>query len=242
MILAILTIVAFATSIISAIIGMGGGILLLSAMTFFMPIQVIIPVHGLIQLISNSTRLLYLKSFIQWRFFFFFILGMPVGAGLAAWLLKGVISESFPYLIITLLIFYAVFKPKRLPHFEIKSWGWTLVGLGAGAAGILAGAVGPLIAPFFIRNDLTKEEIVATKASMQMATHFSKIPVFLSLGFDFGEHSYSILFMAIAAILGTQVGIKILGKVNESVFKKLYKSVLFLSGLRLAYKFISFYL
>ncbi len=143
MILALLTIAAFATSIISAIIGMGGGILLLSLMTFFMPIQVIIPVHGLIQLISNSTRLLYLKAHVKIKYFIFFAIGMPFGAGLSAWLLKGVVSESFPYFVITLLIFYAVFKPKKMPHFEIRSWGWALVGFAAGMAGILAGAVGP---------------------------------------------------------------------------------------------------
>lgn len=221
---------------------MGGGILLLSAMTFFMPIQVIIPIHGLIQLISNSTRLLYLKEHIKWRFFFFFIIGLPFGAGLAAWLLKGVVSESLPYLVITILIFYAVFKPKKMPHWEITGWGWTIVGFFTGITGILAGAVGPLIAPFFIRNDLKKEEIVATKASLQMITHFSKIPVFLSLGFKFEDYSYAIGLMAVAAILGTKYGVRILSGVQESTFKMLYKGVLLISGLRLGYKFLAYYL
>ncbi len=89
---------------------------------------------------------------------------------------------------------------------------------------------------------MKKEEIVATKASMQMITHFSKIPVFLTLGFDFKTHRASIVLMALAAIIGTKVGIHVLGKTNESVFKKLYKAVLFISGLRLTYKFLSFYL
>jgi len=242
MTLAILTIVTFFTSIISAIIGMGGGVLLLSAMTFFMPLHVIIPVHGFVQLISNSTRLLFLKLHIKWRFFLFFILGMPFGAALSAFLLKDVVDESFPYLAISLLIFYAVFKPKKMPHMEIKSWGWTIVGFVTGIAAIIVGAVGPLIAPFFIRNDLEKEEIVATKATMQMVSHLSKIPVFLYLDFKFEDYASETLLMALAAIIGTHYGIKILRKVDNKIFKKLYKTVLFISGVRLLYRFVEFYI
>ncbi|MEX1099378.1 MAG: sulfite exporter TauE/SafE family protein, partial [Bacteriovoracaceae bacterium] len=115
------------------------------------------------------------------------------------------------------------------------------VGFLAGITGILAGAVGPLIAPFFIRQDMKKEEVVATKATMQMVTHFSKIPVFLYLDFKFEDHSLMILGMALAAVIGTHYGVKILGKVKEALFRKLYKGVLFISGLRLIYKFIEFY-
>ncbi|MCO4755381.1 MAG: sulfite exporter TauE/SafE family protein [Bacteriovoracaceae bacterium] len=242
MTLIILTIVTFLTSIISAIIGMGGGVLLLSVMTFFLPLHVIIPVHGFVQLISNSTRLLFLKLHIRWRFFTFFAIGMPFGAALSAFLLKDVVSESFPYLAISLLIFYAVFKPKKMPHFEIHSWGWTIVGFFTGIAAILVGAVGPLIAPFFIRKDLEKEEIVATKATMQMISHLSKIPVFLYLDFRFEDYSSMTLLMAFAAIAGTHYGIGILRKVDDSVFKKLYRGVLFISGVRLLYRFIEFYI
>lgn len=112
------------------------------------------------------------------------------------------------------------------------------MGFLTGITGILAGAVGPMIALFFIRDDLKKEEIVATKASMQMITHFSKIPVFLSLGFDFQDYASETLLMGFAAIIGTKYGVQILGQVNESIFKKLFKSVLFVSALRLMYKYL----
>lgn len=217
---------------------MGGGVLLLSAMTFFLPLQVIIPVHGLVQLISNATRLFALSEHIKWRFFAFFILGLPPGAALAAFLLKGVVSENFLYLAIALLIFFTIFRPKKLPRIEVKSWGWIIVGFASGIAGILAGAVGPLIAPFFIRDDLKKEEVVATKACMQMITHFSKIPVFLYLEFEFDDYSLMILLMGIAAVAGARLGVKILKKVKEGLFRKLYIGVLLVSGTRLLYKFL----
>jgi hypothetical protein len=47
-----------------------------------------------------------------------------------------------------------------------------------GAFLVFFGAVGPLIARFFLRSDISKEELVATKAACQWAGHLVKIPLF----------------------------------------------------------------
>jgi uncharacterized membrane protein YfcA len=43
--------------------------------------------------------------------------------------------------------------------------------------------------------------------------------------------------MIICVSLGTFTGVGILKKVNDKLFKKIFKAVLFLTGLRLFYKF-----
>ena len=45
----LLVLIAIATSVLSGTIGMGGGIVLLSFMTLFMPLGHIVPVHGVVQ-------------------------------------------------------------------------------------------------------------------------------------------------------------------------------------------------
>ena len=53
----ILIIAAFLTSMLSAIIGMGGGITLLGIMALLMPSgYLVVAYHGIIQLVSNVTR------------------------------------------------------------------------------------------------------------------------------------------------------------------------------------------
>ncbi len=53
----ILTLAAFATSILSAVIGMGGGVTLLGIMAILIPEgYMVVALHGVIQLVSNSTR------------------------------------------------------------------------------------------------------------------------------------------------------------------------------------------
>ena len=47
---------AFATSILSAVVGMAGGITLLAVMLLFLEPLAAIPLHGVIQLVSNSSR------------------------------------------------------------------------------------------------------------------------------------------------------------------------------------------
>ena len=71
----ILIISSFITSSISAVIGMGGGIILLGIMALIIPDGfLVIALHGVIQLFSNTTRVVifrkYLKGVLIKEFFF----------------------------------------------------------------------------------------------------------------------------------------------------------------------------
>ena len=62
----ILIIAAFITSVLSAIIGMGGGITLLGIMAIIMPSgYLVVAYHGVIQLVSNITRTVVYLSLIH---------------------------------------------------------------------------------------------------------------------------------------------------------------------------------
>ena len=232
----ILAFATFITSIISAIIGMGGGILLLSVMTFFMPMSMIIPIHGLVQLISNSSRLIILRKNIKLQFTAYFLIGLPFGVALATYILKNYFTDKHALIVVISLIIYSIFKPKKMPHLKLERFGWTGLGFCVGILAIIAGAVGPMIAPFFIRDDLKKEEIVATKASLQMFAHFMKIPAFFYLDFDYQSHLDLIILLGVIAIIGTKVGTLILPKVDNQLFRKLFKFVLGLSGIKIIFE------
>ena len=53
------------------------------------------------------------------------------------------------------------------------------VGAVSGLSSIFIGATGPLIAPFFLKGKLIKEEIIANKAVCQAISHIGKIPIFI---------------------------------------------------------------
>lgn len=232
-----LALAALITSTISALIGMGGGVLLLALMTLVLPYQVIIPIHGIIQFVSNFSRAMFLRNSINRDFLWMFLLGTPIGSVLAYYILSSIKDSSVYYLLLALLILYSVFKPKRLPAIVLTKTGWFFLGVLASLLSPLLGATGPLLAVFYVRDDLSKEEIISTKAAQQMFLHLLKIPLFMSLNFDYFQYSQIILIMIIAVLIGTFGGVKILNRLNEKMFRMIFKSVLFISALRLLYKF-----
>ena len=229
---------SFFTAAISAITGMGGGIILLSVMTLFFPLNIVIPIHGLIQFISNFYRSCLLKNHITWPLAIPFFIGAPIGTYFSYLIVKIMPSPLYPQIIITLLIFYSVFRPKNLPSLTIPNWAFFFLGIIVGLFSLLIGATGPIIAPFFLRNDLKKENLIATKAVIQTMGHFLKIPAFIALNFPFENYLWSIIFMTLFTILGTKWGIKILINIEEKLFIKFFKVALFLTGVRMIFKIV----
>ena len=232
----VLILAAVATSAVSGLVGMAGGILLLGVMTLFLPYTTLIPVHGVVQLCSNGYRAFLLRKNVLKKPLMYFLLGIPLG-GYAGYLLLSSIShpEYFLILIIALLL-YIVFKPKRLPELRISDPAFFLLGVAGGTLSCLVGAIGPFLAPFFIRKDYSKENIVATKASFQIAGHFIKIPTFLALSFDYGKHSLLLTGMVAGVFLGTQLGTRILKKISGEKFLLYVKIAMAFMAARLAYK------
>ena len=109
------------------------------------------------------------------------------------------------------------------------------MGLLAGTAALTVGAVGPLIAPIFARQNFTKERLIATKAVCQLATHALKIPAFILIrnDLDFSRLGGLALVMACLVGPGTLIGKRLLTHVSERHFVVAYRVVLTLEGLKL---------
>jgi len=236
--LGILVIFSFFTSALSAATGMGGGVLLFTVMTLYFPVNVIIPIHGVIQFFNNFLTLSFLRAHLKRSLMLPFFLGSIPGIILAASLVNKIIKTNAPQMIILGLIIYSLFRPKRLPDLELQHKNFFWVGLITGFLGIIAGAIDPVLAPFFVRKDLTKEEIISNKAAMQAIVHFAKIPVFLLLGFDYLPFLGFCFITNVACFFGTRFGIVMLHKMSEDVFLKVFKIALTATGLRMLYKFI----
>jgi uncharacterized membrane protein YfcA len=233
--LLLLSISTVLTSALSGIVGMAGGMALLSVMTFFLPMQALIPLHGAVQAISNSSRLFFLRKHFHKKIAFNYALGLIPGTFASVFLIQYVSNTTPALLILVALIFYSVFRPKGFPAIMIPLWSFSLVGFVAGFLGPMIGATGPLVSPFFLRRDLKKEEIIATQACAQFFGHVLKFPAFIALGFNYGDYLSMLALLVVASLIGTKLGVNALKKMPESFFQILFKSVLTLSGARLLY-------
>ncbi len=228
---------AFATSILSAIVGMAGGITLLAVMLLFFEPLVAIPLHGVIQLASNGSRTVIQRSHVRWDILLRFgALLLPMG-----WIGLQIAQELPPSALraaIGAFVLLATWAPGLLllgTHPERTSPTRRFVGLGAvsGALNVTLGATGPLIAPFFLNLGLSRQALVGTKAACQAVGHLAKIALFGFAGFVFGPYGLLLLGAIACVVVGTWIGSRILDQVSERAFVWLYKAVLTLIALRL---------
>ena len=240
----VLALAAFATSIISGIIGMGGGILLLATMLSFLSHAETIPAHGAVQLVSNGTRLLVFLRHIDARTVLRFAAGaLPgsiVGGLLLVWLRKDHIDTTEPYfkIAIGLYVLITTFRPIVKRPASSKSAvprisTFTLLGGLAGMLGLTIGAIGPLIAPAFLHGGFVKERMIATKAVCQMTIHLLKVPIFLASGLvDYAKLGQLIVILSLMVIPGTLIGKRVLTRVDERTFVTFFKLAMLLAGLK----------
>ena len=240
----ILILAAFATSILSAVIGMGGGITLLGIMAILIPEgYMVVALHGVIQLVGNSTRTAVYRQHVHRSIIRQFSMGVIPGLCCAALIVFGLIqyfditsASQFkidflkPLIGIYILWFLYLRKKTKLRSDSLFFWMGGLSGL----VTVFIGAAGPLIAPFFIDRGLTKENMIATKAACQAVGHLGKMPIFIIFfGVDYLQQWPVLLPLVVAVYLGTRIGKKLLGSLSPDLFKKLFKIALTLIAVRL---------
>ena len=228
-----LVVLSFITSMLTAAVGIGGGLLMLTVMVSFLPPIIVLPVHGVIQLGSNGGRLAVMRQHVDWRIWGFFAIGSILGVILAGQVFINLSLEVLRALL-GLFVLYAVWTPKLRPS-NIALKGYTLVGIGTTFITMFVGATGPLVSSFLSPEKLGRERVVATLAACMTAQHGLKGIAFGVLGFYFQPWIPVIVIMIATGFLGTLLGRRILKKLPERLFSRLFRIVLTLLAGRLLY-------
>ncbi len=228
---------ALLTSILSAILGMAGGITLLAVMLLFLEPLAAVPVHGAIQLVSNGSRTAIQRRHVEWGLLgSYAVLLVPMSAvGLA-------LARSLPpqtaRVLIGVFVLVAVWAPHWLfirtdPDRMTPRRRFFLLGGVIGLLNPTVGATGVLQAPFFLKLGISRQGVVGTQAACQTLGHLVKIALFGLAGFAFLEFAAPLLLLCASVVVGTWIGSRILGRVSEEVFVQLYRGVVTLVALRL---------
>ena len=224
---------SFFTSALTAAVGIGGGLLLLTVMVSFLPPIIVLPVHGVIQLGSNGGRMAVMRQHVDWRIWGFFAIGSILGVILAGQVFINLSLEVLRALL-GLFVLYAVWTPKLKPS-NIALKGYTLVGIGTTFITMFVGATGPLVSSFLSPKKLGRERVVATLAACMTIQHGLKGIAFGVLGFYFQPWIPVIVIMIATGFLGTLLGRRILKKLPERLFSRLFRIVLTVLAGRLLY-------
>lgn len=234
------TLILIVTSLLAAVIGgatgLGGGTLLLAVVMLLVRTEYVIPLHAALQLISNSTRVTIFWKNINWKITGYFLIGVLPGIALGIYTFT-LLDKSTIRLIMAMFILISTYLPKFKTRGDANLRIFIPVGFVAGVIGIFFGAIGPFIAPFFLRNDILKEELVATKATVQLISHILKIPLFGFIGINVLHYWPLILILSIFLVIGTIIGKKLLNKFSKKHFKIIFKIILTLIAIRMLVRY-----
>ncbi len=219
---------SFITSLISASFGLGGGMVMLAVLANLLPAPAIIPVHGVVQLGSNISRVSVLFSHVDRSVLLPFAFGALVGVALGGMIVVQVPAATLQ-VAIGLFILWSVFLSP--PAFLRKSN--ILVGIFSSFLTMFIGGTGPFVAAFVKTLGLGRLQYVATHASLMTLQHLLKCLAFGVLGFSFGKWLPLVAMMIAAGFLGTVCGRAVLTRIDERRFRIGLNILLAILALRL---------
>ncbi|MEO0983742.1 MAG: sulfite exporter TauE/SafE family protein [Pseudomonadota bacterium] len=231
----IILVAALATSFISGIFGMAGGLILMGVLVALVPVATAMVVHGAIQIVSNGWRAYLLREHVDWGVFWRYAAGSAVAVALlfaVAWR-----PDRTALFLMLGLIPMLVWLPKERFDLDAQRPGHAFgAGVAVQALNTVAGVAGPLLDLFFVRTDMTRRAIVATKAVTQVLAHLVKIafwsvPIIAAAG----EAAFPPIWVLIAAVpivlTGTWLGGLVLARMTDVNFKRWMKWLVTAIGL-----------
>ena len=218
----LLVVASFFTSALTAAFGVGGGVAMLALMGLFVPVSALIPVHGVVQLGSNTSRAFRMREHVRRDIFGPFLVGSLLGAVAGAMF---VVQLPDAILKVVLGTFILVVTWAKIPGLDQLSRGGLLIGSSVTAMmTMFVGATGPLLSALFARimpDD--RKELVATHAAGMTIQHFLKIVVFGFAGFAFAQWLPLMAAMIVSGYLGTVYGSRWLERLPEETFRRWFK-------------------
>jgi uncharacterized membrane protein YfcA len=220
-ILAALALAAVATSFISGVLGMAGGMILIGLLLVVMPVPEAMVFHGVVQVASNVSRSWLWHRHIKWKAVLQFGIGAACALAVFSFL-RLVPSKPIVLMLVGLMPFLALAVPQRAaPDIERRGQA-LLAGLVSGAVQLLAGVTGPLLDVFFVRTGLSRQANVATKAAAQVLGQLMKVAYFgLLVAHPGGRdgHQWAAMTLVVAcAVLGTALSRRFLERMSDRQF------------------------
>ncbi|MCF6329054.1 MAG: sulfite exporter TauE/SafE family protein, partial [Henriciella sp.] len=222
------------SSFISGIFGMAGGLILMGVLAALVAVPTAMIVHGSIQMVANGYRAYLLRRSIDWTVFRNYSIGAVAGIA-ALFFISWTPDKRALYLLLGLTPML-IWLPKERLHLDIKRAGHAIVaGFLVQGLNTLAGVAGPLLDLFFVRADMTRQQIVATKSVTQALSHLIKVgfwtvPVVSAAGWGALPPVWLLIVAVPISMTGTRLGGLILQRMTDVNFRNWMRGLVTVIG------------
>jgi uncharacterized membrane protein YfcA len=220
-----------ATSFISGVFGMAGGMILMGLLLALLSVPQAMLLHGVAQLASNGWRAWLWRAHVRWD-----SVACYAAAALATACTFALVAVSVSKPVALVVLGATPFSTLLLP----KSWRpdatrrshAALCGVVCTVPQLLAGVSGPILDLFFVHSGLDRRAVVATKAMTQTFSHALKIAYFGALLAGAGDVADPWLIgIAVSfAMLGTSLARRLLEAMSDAQFRQWTRRIVFGTG------------
>lgn len=230
----------FATSILSGILGMAGGMVLMGMLVWVLPVQQAMILHAVSQFAANGSRAFIHRKHIYRKGLGFYIAGLAVMLVVFS-AISLVPGKMAVFLLMGVTPFLAFLLPKNLSLDFTKPPQAFMAGIIVTGFQLTAGVAGPMLDVFFQTRALTRHQTVATKAFTQSISHVTKFVYFGFIVSDFTKATAGLpLWLCLGvvplALSGSHLAKYILDRLTDKHFYRATQAMLFIVGSIYLYK------
>lgn len=195
---------SFVTSLLTAALGIGGGLGLLSVMPAFMPMAAVVPLHGVTQLVSNASRFAFDWRHAETRLLPAYFGGACLGS-VAGYFLIGRVPDLYLSAVLGSFILLCTWTGlvKRLGRLLTSFFSLAFIQT---FLSLFVASVGLLSQPVLIKQGLPKNRVIVTHAMQMSVLHGLKVAAFVAAGFPFLGYWQIATVMIAASAAGTFFG------------------------------------
>ena len=219
--LVLLAATVIATSFISGVFGMAGGLVLLGVLLMVLDVGPAMILFGATQAAANGWRAALWLRHVQWRLVWPFLIG-STAVFFAMRLVAIYPDKAWVYIGLGLSPFVADVMPRQLTPDITRPGAPYVCGAIVMLMTLLAGVAGPILDVFYQKSALDRREVVATKAVTQTTGHLYRIIYFGSFSAGLGDEIGAHIFVGaiVFAIVGTTIAARVLQGMSNAAFRQ----------------------
>ena len=233
----VLAIVAVIAASVAAVTGFGVGSLLTPTLAIEPGTKLAVAAVSIPHLVATAQRFWALRAYVDRRVLLRFGIASAIG-GLAGALVHTRISSralavSFGIIVMVAGISELTGWMRRVRWGPRSAWA---AGALSGALGGMVGNQGGIRTAALLGFDVPKHSFVATATAIALFVDGARVPVYLATQYHEILRIWPLVVVAtVAAVIGTALGTRVLGRVPEQTFRRVIAVLLIILGAHMAF-------
>ena len=226
------TFIVLLAAFVRGISGFGFALLATPLLTFIFDAKSVVVMNVILGTTTNVLVLFHMRRHIDFRRVAFIslggVLGVPLGAYLLSWLDPLIVKLAIAIVVVPMSLILLLGHSHQ---FKRDTLGCSVAGFMSGILAASTSLGGPPVVLFLLNQGLVTEMFVGTLAAYFLFIGSITIGVFSSLGLITTDLLTKVAILLPALFLGSYAGVKVLPKINVTLFKRITSSIICISAL-----------